>query len=573
MNYEIRFKNFIKRCLVLPALLLFIFSSCKKDILVEKPLDFLTPSNAYTTLDGIKQGIFAVYDNMRTWFSQDANTDWVMSLFSVGTDVSFDGENFSSQTFLTDYSSSLVLDNTHVANMWRYNYAYIQRCNVLIDGINKADSKVFSSEADKNVYLAEAMLFRAFSYRVLVAFFGDVPLVTDVVSAPKTDYVRTPRADVYKQIETDLLFAAANLPVRGKEASAGRVTQGAAWHYLSEIYLAQGKFQAAVDAATKVINDYGYALMTKRFGTNLSKDLFGSGDVYYDLFMNNNQNLSENTEGVWIIQYEPLITGGGVFGGERTYGPRYFSIGKTPDGVTAIRGELVNGVYTGYSDTLGRGVSRCRLTNYVAYDIWKGNWNNDIRNAKHNIKRVYYFDNPASKYDKQIIDWSLYPAGVRNVLKDTVNYLYPYHLKLSEPCKHTSNLSQSGGGYAYKDIYGIRLAETYLVRAEAYLGMNNKDMAAADINKIRTRANATPVLPQDVTLDYILDERARELYGEEQRGYTLHRLGIVVDRVRKYHSNPVRWGASIKDHQNLWPIPQAVIDLNIGAKMEQNPGF
>ena len=391
MKYKIILHTIRKRCLLLPVILLFVFSSCSKDVLEEKPLDFLTPSNAYTALDGIKQGIYSLYNDMRTWFSQDANTDYVMSLFSVGTDVTFDGENFSSQTYLTDYSSSLVADNVHVGNMWRVNYANIQKCNVLIDGINAADSKIWTGEAEKNVYLSEAMLFRAFSYRVLVTFFGDVPLVTEVIKAPKTDFVRTPKADIYKQIETDLTFAAANLPVRTKEAAPGRITQGVAWHYLSEIYLAQGKFQLAVDAASKVINDYGYALMQNRFGTNLSKDLFGSGDVYYDLFMNNNQNLSENTEGIWVIQYEPLLTGGGTFGGERTYGPRYFSIGKTPDGFTAIRGELVNGVYTGYSDTLGRGVSRCRLTNYVAYDIWRSDWNNDIRNAKHNIKRDLLF--------------------------------------------------------------------------------------------------------------------------------------------------------------------------------------
>ena len=189
------------------------------------------------------------------------------------------------------------------------------------------------------------------------------------------------------------------------------------------------------------------------------------------------------------------------------------------------------------------------------------------------LNGIYYFDNPASIYHKKKIDWSLYPAGTRNVLKDTVNYLYPYHLKLSEPCRHTSNLATSGGGYAYKDVYAIRLAETYLVRAEAYLGLNNKDLAAADINMVRNRAKATPVLAQNVDINYILDERARELFGEEQRAFTLIRLGKLVERVRLYHSNPVRWGASIMDRNNLWPIPQVVIDLNIGAVLAQNPGY
>jgi hypothetical protein len=248
-------------------------------------------------------------------------------------------------------------------------------------------------------------------------------------------------------------------------------------------------------------------------------------------------------------------------------------MGKTPDGFTAILGEFVSGKYTGYSDTLGRGVARCRGTNYVNYEIWASDWNNDIRNARHNIKRDYYFDNPQSIYHKKKIDFSLYPAGTRVPLKDTINYIFPYWLKLSEPLKHTSSPQLSGGGNSYKDVYAIRLAETLLIRAEAYLGLNNNGAAAADINTIRNRANATPVGAANVTIDYILDERARELYAEEHRSITLLRLGKLVERVKKYNSNPLRFGADIKSHNNLWPIPQSEIDLNIDAVLTQNPGY
>ncbi len=572
MKYKIILHTLNKRCLLFAIILQFIFSSCQKNVLVEKPIDFLTPLNAYSTLDGVKQGITGLYSTIRSnWFSMSDNCTY--TLYSLGTDESFDGEEPGGQRFMTDYSTSLVSSNSEVLNMWRKNYTIIQECNVIIDQINLADSKIWPSDAEKNIYLSEVMFFRAFSYRILVTIFGDVPLVTEVIKSAKTDFVRAPKADIYKQIEDDFLFATENLPVKGQEAAPGRLTQGAAWHYLSEIYLAQGKFQLAVDAASKVINNYGYALMTERFGTNLAKDIFGSGDVYYDLFTNDNQNLTTNTEGIWIMQFEPLITGGGGFYGEGIYGPRYFSMGKTPDGFTAIRGELVAGKYTGYSDTLGRGVARCRCTNYVAYDIWASDWNNDIRNAKHSIKRKYYFDQPASIYDKQLIDFSLYPPGARVPLKDTINYIFPYWLKLSEPCRHTSSFATSGGGNSYKDTYAIRLPETLLIRAEAYLGLNNKVAAAADINLIRNRANATPVAAANVTIDYILDERARELYAEEHRTITLMRLGKLVERVRQYNSNPLRWGADIQDFNNLWPIPQSEIDLNINAELKQNPGY
>ena len=116
----------------------------------------------------------------------------------------------------------------------------------------------------------------------------------------------------------------------------------------------------------------------------------------------------------------------------------------------------------------------------------------------------------------------------------------------------------------------FRLAETYLIRAEAYLGLNNTTMAAEDINVVRRRANATDVMPGNVDIDYILDERMRELGVEEKRMLTLMRLGKLVDRVKK--CNPF-YAPGMKDHFNLWPIPQAEIERNRGAVLEQNPGY
>jgi hypothetical protein len=117
----------------------------------------------------------------------------------------------------------------------------------------------------------------------------------------------------------------------------------------------------------------------------------------------------------------------------------------------------------------------------------------------------------------------------------------------------------------------MRLPETYLLRAEAYLGKGDKASAAADVNVIRTRAQAPLATATEMTLDYILDERVRELYGEEYRMLTLMRLGLVYDRVRKF--GEVNQRASVAQHNNLLPIPQGEIDKNIGAKLVQNPGY
>lgn len=568
-----KYFSLFNRIVLLPlALSVLMISSCSKDVLKETPLDFLAPENAYNTLPGIRQGIAGLYTIVRqNWFY--GPNDNATQLYGMGTDLTYYGEDPSSARFLTDYSTFFTPSNPYISSFWVVNYQLIQRVNVLIKGINDSDTAIWVADNQKNAYLAEAKFFRAFAYRILVSFYGDVPLVTDVVTTAKSDFVRAPKADIYKLMEDDLSFATANLPEQGKEEAPGRVTQGAAWHMLSELYLTEGKYQPAVDAASKVIDGYHYALMTSRFGTNLGKDVFGSGDVYYDLFRYGNQNLPENTEAIWVIQVEPLVVGGLYDQGERVFGPAYYRMGNTPDGFKAFRGELVNGTYTGYSDTLGRPVGWMRPTNYLAYYIWQSDWNNDIRNAEHNIKRNFYYDSPGSAFDKKKIDFSLYPPGTRNPLNDTCQYIFPYFMKFVDPVHHLTNPAQSGGGENHKDIYAIRLAETLLLRAEAYVRLNNLDAAAADINKIRNRANATPVNPTNVNLDYILDERARELYGEDWRSITLRRMGKLVERVKLYNNNPKFPGANIQDFNVLYPIPQNQIDLNIGAKIEQNPGY
>ncbi|GHT88465.1 membrane protein [Bacteroidia bacterium] len=544
--------------------------SCS-DLLDETPKDFLTPGNAFTKPDYIEQGIAGLHQQIRPWWTNNEAQTTIM--FTCGTDLSFNGENPGSGV-MADYVSALS-PTAGSGPYWNKFYGLVQKANVLIESINVMDESAWTNQEEKDALLSEVLFLRAFAYRNLVVLFGDIPLVTEVIDYAKTDFVRAPKADIHKLMEDDLKFAVQHLPVRGAEKAKGRITQGAAWHLLSETYLIEGKYQDAVDAASHVIDNAGYALMKNRFGTKLGKDIFGTGDPYYDLFGYGNQNLSENTEAVWVIQVEPDVVGGDSYASERMYGAAYYRMGNTPDGFLAFRGEFYNGAYTGYTDTLGRPVSWNRPTSYVLYNIWgNGNWDKDLRNAEHNLKRHYYFDNPNSIYDGQLIDWSLYAPGQRaNPMMDTIQYIFPYFMKVASPMEHFTDLGRSGGGTTHKDVYAIRLAETYLIRAEAYLGLNKKDKAADDINEIRNRAQAIPVTPDEVTIDYILDERARELYSEEWRTITLIRLGKLVERVRKYNDNPMHPGLNIQDYHNLWPIPQTEIDRNKDAELIQNPGY
>ncbi len=115
----------------------------------------------------------------------------------------------------------------------------------------------------------------------------------------------------------------------------------------------------------------------------------------------------------------------------------------------------------------------------------------------------------------------------------------------------------------------MRLGETYLLKAEAQFKQGKLPDAATTLNMVRARSNASPITGADVTMDFILNERARELVAEENRRMTLMRTGTLVTRV-------VGRGEGITgltDKNLLLPIPLSEIQLNKDAALEQNPGY
>jgi hypothetical protein len=239
----------------------------------------------------------------------------------------------------------------------------------------------------------------------------------------------------------------------------------------------------------------------------------------------------------------------------------------------AVSSSLVNKFGDKVGDSLNRGVGWVRPTDYWVYNIWTDP--NDIRNSNSNIRRKWYYNNPNSAFRGQEV--------TKHRWLDTMFHLYPIPTKFEGIAP-----AGFGNGQTSLDFYKMRLAETYLLRAEAHLGKGNTTAAAADINAVRRRALAADVLPGAVTIDYILDERARELFMEEPRRRTLVRLGKLVERTKTFNSyvtgfpcpatgncNPGQpgLGASIQAHHELFPIPQSFINANVGSPIQQNPGY
>ena len=238
---------------------------------------------------------------------------------------------------------------------------------------------------------------------------------------------------------------------------------------------------------------------------------------------------------------------------------------------------------------IGRGVGYVRPCSYYNYEIWN-NCNKDLRHDNQvnwfSVDKFIY-NNPSSKYFGQ-------PVQIQYTNpKDTIHcwYPFPYYKVYVEDEERPD---QPYGGHS--DWYLFRLAETYLLRAEAYYWLNQTDKAAADINSVRVRAKADPIVASQVSIEYILDERAREEFRKTEltriafimaekglNGYSLENFSEknfwydrTVAKNEFYKAGDILWGTNvfkISPFHVLWPIPANAIDSNQGGTINQNKGY
>lgn len=552
--------------------LILIFASCNEDkILEEIPLSFSSPENSFVTVQDFNSATYALYDLTRYALSAGESS---ITYYLFGTDIGFNSRG-QLNIWFGNYPATLQSQSDTILGHWRTYYKIISSSNIILNRLPQSEL----NDEEKILVEAKAKFFRGLSYRTLGYLWGGVPIELEEVTSPKKEYTRATREQVYEQAVSDLKFAAENLPTIDK-VKDGELSNIAAYHVLAEVYLALKQFDNAIQAASVVINDPNTALMTSRFGSRQNEP----GDVFWDLFRKGNQNRSSgNTEAILVFQIETDIPGGvssslGLSGPvlERNVcpEPRSFPY-KDPSGVRPFITSPVSD-YTG-----GRGIGRLRGTSHYIYTIWKSDWN-DMRNSKYNFVRDVAFNNPQSVWYGQML--SEHIDVFRKTFNDTTRFWFPYPSKVTTPGNHPDALFvnkdlkilANGAGNTYTDQYFIRLAETFLIRAEAYLGKGDKVNAASDINVVRIRAQAIPVTPSEVDIDYILDERLRELGMEERRRLTLARLGLIYDRVSRYADGNKResfQGLGVEPHHNLWPIPYSEIERNTEAVLEQNPGY
>ncbi|UBM59191.1 RagB/SusD family nutrient uptake outer membrane protein [Marinilongibacter aquaticus] len=563
-------KKIINKIIVL---CLIFATSCSDDYLKEVPLDRFSPENLLTNAAGFEAAVVALYEAARQEHIIASNN---FEYMTVGTDQTQWGRNDSRGN--KDYS---LLNPNLSATIIYWDWAYkqmITRANLILSSIDDPALEMDSDVRDN--IKGQALFFRAYTYNFLANIYGGVPIVQDRITEPKFDFVRNSRAEVLAFAVGDLEEASQILPM---DVEDGRIPKAAAYHLLSEVYISlgmetqdNGLFAKSVEAASMVIDKQvgDYEMMTSRFGPAASK----AGDVFSDIFADGQVNHSSgNKEVIWAWQFESFTLGGSFSSSSannsiRYWAPEYDKL-QTPNGAKNIS-----------PDSLGRGIGVNSPTNYVKYDVWSLD-TTDIRNSMYNIRRTYYYNNPEDPeyFGKPILtqkgeDGNLYEArndgSLTDIVLDTLRQYYPYFRKIEGPAINGNVLS----GNTSKDFSRMRVAETYLLRAEAYFRQGDLAKATADINTVRARAKARLISESELDEDFILDERTRELIVEEPRLRTLIRMGRLVDRVRKYNSDPSvpngpSSGTTIKDFNRFWPIPQKVIDANTGAVLEQNPGY
>ncbi|WP_323026735.1 RagB/SusD family nutrient uptake outer membrane protein [Gelidibacter japonicus] len=586
---------------------------CSDDWLDPKPLSFYTPENAFQDYQGLKTGTDMLNRDVRylefypTGFSQDPAYLTEAFFSDIGVNGRVDDAS-APQDLVRQITPSANLSGGNRARVhfyWQALYKGIKDANTII---SRSEFAEFDNENQKKEVLALAYFHRAYRYYRLVNQFGDVPFIAEEVTGPRYDFYTTKREVILRQMKEDLDQTVEFIP---KNVHIGMVTQGAAYHLLTKINLALAEFDDAIASASAVIDGGSHSLMTQRFGNAVGSD-DPTKNVTWDLHQNKNKTSSENREALYVVtdEYEDESATPTGLEIKRQVIPWYSYPGmiSTPNGENAFvdNDEVKNPYLAEY----GRGIFTLRSTSYQQDLIWKLD-NTDLRHDRESKNWMHVeefnYNSPnlegKSEWFGRPIKEALASVGgdVSAICKDTIRGWGGWpNYKSNVPDQKTANWR--GGSAAW---YIFRLAETYLLRAEAHIWKGDLSNAMIDINAVRERAGARPLTTAEINMRQLIDERARELFYEEPRKTELTRIsyiyaktGIAADNGKSYSLTNFSENNFFFDHISsvtnfynlgvtnqigneytlapwhvLWPISESAISVNVQGHINQNEGY
>ncbi|SFM91826.1 Starch-binding associating with outer membrane [Chitinophaga sp. YR627] len=494
------------------------FSSCSLD---EKQLYKPFPEAIFSNAAGINNGVSGVYSSLRQLYGSEQG----FTVTEMGTDLFQHGKD-GSYKFMDDYSTAFNPNNSYLSRIWNGCYIGINTANTVLDKIDAVDMDATL----KNRYKAEVRFLRAHYYYWLTLQFGDVVYSEHETKGVVTDAGRVNRDTIWRKMQEDTKFAVDNLGWTTNEY--GRVTKGAALHQLAKIDLLLKDYKGASDAALELINN----------GPNKLQSMYAA------VFDYSNQ---VNNEIVFAVQY----LNNALYNGPGNSGHAFFT--PAYDQFAGLQRDLTQG---------GRPYTRFRPTPFFRNLFEANDSRFDVT-----FRYTWIYNNtatlPAGKKIGDTVVWTISPGVTSTIAPNTDNM--HWGIKKHDDATRSSVQDLSG----FRDFFVYRLSETYLIAAEALMMQQNNTEGVKWLNKVRDRAakagtTLTQLSPAQLDIDAILDERARELGGEEDRWMELTRTGKLLERAAKYNPN----AANIKAYHVLRPIPQEQIDLSTND-FRQNTGY
>ena len=537
--------NFIKKfCLIVPTVLLV---ACHDD-LDQTPIDpdSFTETNVFANTTEAKGALAKLYASLALTGQQgpagqpditgidEGTSQYSRMLFSLNELTTDNAVVGWGDPGLPDlHAMSWGASNDFTTAMYFRLGQEVSFCNSFID-----NAQSLGSNEEVEAFIAEARFLRAFAYYNLIDLYADVEFTTEVsTTLPE----QRSREDIFAFIETELLEIQ-DLLAEGGANEYGRVDRVAAWALLSKLYLnaevwtGQDRYTDAITFSQQVINS-NYSINTN--------DENGDGSAYDELFKADNDSNGAQNEFIFVLNFDGNSS--------RTYGGTTF---------------LVHASRGGSMDAAAAGIN--------------GGWEG-LRTTKALVNK--FDDAVTNTEDGDPIAWAdgraMFYTDGQNLEINTISNTFTDGYAITKFTNVDSEGNpgvDEGGDFVDTDLPVIRLAEIYLNYAEAVLrggAGGDTQTAATYINELRERAYGNEngnITSSDLDLDFILDERARELYWEGQRRTDLIRFG---DFTTGSYLWPFKGGAqsgtSVGDFRNLFPLPSNVLLIN--TNLTQNPGY
>lgn len=543
------------------GILVVTLASCS-DFLTEKNQSGLTEDPFLNTETGLKSSLNACYSGLRTWFGKEEGYNMALT----GTDIFLRG---SASNEISDYAITLNSSNGIISGRWQNFYRALNCCNTTI---SKLPSSILTDDLNRS-YIGQARFLRAVYLWLIVENWGGVVLNTIPVTGVKTDSHRSSVEDFYKVIFEDLDEAINNLPA--VKSTDGSITQDCAKAFAARMYLTRASQTNDATMYSKAASLAEEVIQTNRY--SLYEDVNDLWDIV-------NGDGGSNKEVIFYVNYTTNELENGDFKEESNRGNQgIVDFVMKYDNQPGMTRDIEN----------GRPFVRFMCSKHLLelfneevdqrYDAtFKNVWYSNVDNAKESYPLMNVGDTAIYTYKHKATEkmkkWAAQRYHLIDIdeMYDPVTNVPTTRLQFCEFHKFWDNTGVFNQQWSSRDAFVIRLPEMYLICAEALMS-TDKGKAVQYMNDLRMK-RAVPghememkISSEQLTIDFILEERARELCGEQHRWFDLKRTGKLVEYVRKYNPDAKD---NIQDYHNLRPIPLAELDaITNKEEFKQNPGY